>query len=218
MRRPRMLTVEQAAEGLTEAEQVLVRWDGEVAGKTKDADLLALNLAEQESRAGDDLLDDDDPQALAATAERLVHLRAEQGLALRAAGVARERLDAARRDVLRARSAAVRSRAAQLREVCATRQARTDQVLAALAEFERVTFTPKSEVTSSGGSWMQRTLTQQAIARAQWLDNKADELASLADNGTSDQVVAVLPAPLPPVVDVEQMVADGVTDPQTAAV
>lgn len=217
MRRPRVLTLDQATEGLATAEQVLSRWDGEAADKTKAADVLALDLAEQESRAGDDLLDDDDPDALAGVAEKLVRLRTEQALAVQAAEAARGRLDVARRDVLRGRSAAIRSRAAQLREGCATRQARTDQMLAALAGFERVTFTPKSEVTSSGGSWMQRTLTQQAVSRAQWLDNKADELGTLADNGTPDQVLAILPAPLPPMVDVEQLVADSVAEPEPAA-
>lgn len=217
-RRPKVVPLAEATAALADAERVLSRWQGEAAERAKSADLLAAELAEQEARAGDDLLaaDEDDQGAVAAVAERLTRLRTEQALAVQAANTARSRLDDARRAMLAAMAEAVRSRAQQLREAAARRQARTDQMLAELAEWERVQYDPAPRPPASGVGTPFRSvpLTELVSRRATWLAQHADHLAYLASEGAADQVLSAVNAGQPEPLDIEALALD---DQQPAA-
>jgi hypothetical protein len=203
-RRPRTLSVEEAAEALQAAEATLSRWSDEAADKERQAEVLAAELAEAQARAADDLLDDDDPDVLSRVAADLERRRTEQALAVQAAERAAERVVAARRDVLRARAATVRTRAEGLKSGAAARQARTDQMLAELAEFERVTFGVADQNSSGVGTpFRPWTSTRQLRNRAQWLADHADHLDVTAESGTADLVMSLANQPIPPVLEVE---------------
>lgn len=210
MRRVKVLPLAEAQAALTAAEQTVTRWDRESAERAKAQDLLAAELAEQEARAGDDLAASDDPEAdLSAIADRLDRLRTEQGLAARAAESARTSLDGARRVMLAAMAEATRSRAQQLREVAARRQARTDQMLAALAEWECVSYEPAPRRSAfDGRTWSTLPLTGQITGRAQWLADHADHLAYLANSGEADQVLSAVNAGPPETTDPERAALD----------
>ena len=213
-----MLPLAEAQAALTDAEQVLTRWTSQAAERAKAADLLAAELAEQEARAGDDLAASDDPETdLAAIADRLQRLRTEQQLAVQAADSARTRLGDARRAMLPAMVEVLRSRAKELRDAATARQARTDQMVAELAAWERVEYgpVPRRSTVGDGHTWRSVPLTERVTERATWLANHADHLAYLAANGEPDQVLSAVTAGLPEVVDVER-VALGIPDPVLA--
>lgn len=211
MRRVKVMPLAEAQAALAAAEQTVSRWDLEAAERAKAQDLLAAELAEQEARAGDDLAASDDPEAdLSAIADRLDRLRTEQGLAVRAVDSARTSLDGARRVMLAALAEATRSRAQQLREIAARRQAQTDQMLAALAEWERVSYepAPHRSALGTGHTWRSMPLTEQITGRAQWLTDHADHLAYLADNGEADQVLSAVNVGPPETTDPERAALD----------
>ena len=216
MRRSRMLSLDDAAAALDAAEATLTQWSGEAADKAHAAEVLAAELAEAQARAGDDLLDaedaEEDQAAVTQIAERLLRLQTEQRLAVQAAERAAERLAVVRREVLLARAGSLRPRAAQLREAAATRQARTDQLLAELADFERVPFGPvatHSALGVAGAPMTPNTLTQQVLRRAQWLEDHAGWLEITAAQGAQDQVLAAVNQPVPERVEVESAVFAG---------
>lgn len=210
-RRPKVLSVEESAELLAQAEAVLERWQGEAGKLMRSAEVLAAELAEAEARAADDVLDDeDDPEALARVAEALGRRRTEQGLAVQAAERAAERLCGVCREVLRARGAAVRTRAEELRKVAAARQARADQLLAELAEFEGVPFGPVARADSMGlvaAGFTPRTLTQRLHDRAKWLMDNASGHEQISQDGSDDQVAQWAARGMPPLDDAEVRVS-----------
>jgi len=224
MRKPRItvLSPGEAATALEAAETTLARWAGEVARLTHAAEVLAGELAEAQARAADDLLDaedaDDDAAAVARVADDLLRRQTEQGVAVQAAERAAERLAGVRRDVLRARAASIRTRAVRLQEIVAMRAAKTDQLLAELAEWERVAFAPAARVDSMGvASSMSApaSLTQQVRQRAEWLGLHAGHLDQVAAEGPDHEVTRITGAGLPElaaaelaVVDVELTTAD----------
>jgi hypothetical protein len=209
-RRPKVLSLQASGELLTAAEKQLERWQSESADLLHAAEVLAADLVEAQARAADDVLDDEDPSALSRVAQALTAKQAEQELAVQAARRAADRLSGVHREVLKARGAAVRSRAVELQNAAAARQARTDQMLAELAEFEAVQFGPVARADVFGvvaGGFTPRTLTQQLAARAQWLLDHAAGQEHLAEHGSDVQVAGAVAAGLPPVDDVERVSA-----------
>jgi hypothetical protein len=217
MRRPRIqiLSPEDAAGALDAAEATLARWSDEAANQAHQADVLAAELAEAQSRAADDLLDaedaDDDAAAVARLADELLRRQTEQGIAVQAAERAAERLTVVRRDVLKARAGTIRTRAAGLRAVATSRQARTEQLLAELSDFEQVPYAPapRPSALGIGGSGIAaRTMTQNLLGRAKWLEDHAEFLEFTAAQGADEQVTAGTNRGLPDLIDVELAVAD----------
>jgi hypothetical protein len=212
MRTPKVkvLSDAEAAAALDAADATAVRWSNEAADLTHAAEVLAGELAEAQARAADDLLDledlEADQAAVARVAGELQRRQMEQGIAVQAAERAAERLTEARRDVLKARAGSLRTRASQLRDAATTHQARTDQLLAALSEWERVPFEPIPFRTDLGTSRARLTLTQQATGRAQWLEDLAGTLDHVAGSGAADQVLSQLNAELPEQIEVEAAV------------
>jgi hypothetical protein len=203
-------SVADAAQAVEAAEAALARWSGEAVDKANDADRLAAELAEAQARCGDDLIDDDDPDAVSRIAGALLHLQTQQAVAVRAAEVAEGRLTAARREVLRARAGNIRARAVRLREAAAARQARTDQLVAELQDWERVTYAPAQMYSSLGvvgQAVTPRTLTQNVLERAGWLEEHAGQMERVADRGDAGQVAARLAVADPEQVEIEHAVA-----------
>jgi hypothetical protein len=216
VRRVKVLPLAEAQAALTNAEQTLTRWTAQAAERGKAADLTAAELAEQEARAGDELAGSDDPEAdLVAIADRLQRLRTEQQLSMQAADSARTRLDDARRAMLPAMAEVLRSRAKELREAATARQARTDQMLAELAEWERVSYgpVPRRSALGDGHTWRSVPLTERITERATWLAGQADHFTHLAEHGTADQVLSTVNAGMPEVADVERAALD-LPDPE----
>jgi len=205
----RVLSLDDAAAALAAVETALSRWTDEAAAKARAAEVLASELAEAQARAGDDLLDDDDPEALTRIAADLEQRRVEQGVAAQAASRAGERLVAAQRDVLRARGAALRSRGADLARVVAERTARTGRMLAALAEFETVPYAPASRVDALGlgNRHTPMTLTQRMQRRAEWLTGEGSRLGYVADHGADAVVSAMAGSAMEPLDDTERAAA-----------
>lgn len=204
MRKPRILSLEESSAALESAESTVARWSDEAAEKARAAEVLAAELAEAHSRAADDLLDDDDPDVLSRIAADLERRQSEQGLAVQAAERAAERLTEVRRDVLRARAAATRTRAAGLDATVASRQAHTEQILAALADFEKVRFAVAERNNSGIGAPIRPyMLTQQIANRAKSLSGHADQLDLVAGTGAPDEVLAMANKPLPEVLGIE---------------
>jgi hypothetical protein len=203
MRTPKIevLSPEEAANALDVAEATLARWVGEAADLSHAAEVLASELAEAQARAADDLLDaddaDEDNAAVTRIAGELLRRQTEQGIAVQTAARATERLVDARRAVLRARAGTLRTRAERLREATVTRQAKADQLMAALSEFEAVPFEPIPHRSDTGSTWSRPTLTQHAVIRARWLCDHASTLDLVAGQGTADQVLAQFNAGLP---------------------
>ena len=212
-RRPRVLSAEDAAAALVAAEQTAARWAAEVEQMAHEAERLAAELAEEHASAAERVLDadepDEGPQVLARISAELARKEAEQVLAVQTAERAAERLVAARRDVVKALAASVRTRAVRLQGIGTARQAKTDQMVAELAEWESVRFGPAPLPSASGvGAAMQpRTLTQQVLGRAQWLMGHAEHLDRVADEGPADQVTSVVNAGEPELVPAEVAVA-----------
>lgn len=212
-RRPRVLSAEEASAAVDAASLVLARWTAEVDECRHTAERLAAELAEEHASAAERVLDadepDESPQILARISAELVRKEAEQALAVQTAERAAERLVGARREVVAALAASVRTRAVRLREIGTARQAKTDQLTAELAEWERVRFGPVAAPSASGvgGTVMPRTLTQQVLGRAQWLLNHAEHLDRVAAEGPADQVTSVVNAGEPPLVPAEVAVA-----------
>lgn len=208
VRKPRVMSPDEAATALDAAEATLARWSGEAARLAVSAETLAGDLAAAQARAADDLLDaddaDDDAAAVARVAGDLLRRQTEQGLAVQAAQRAAERLTEVRRDVLRTGAAATRTRAAGLRDMAAARRAHTEQLLAGLADFEQVRY----EVAARDNFGMSAAIrpksrTEQIEGRARWLDGHADHLERIAATGGPDQVLSLAGTPLPEVLDVE---------------
>lgn len=183
-----------ATQALAAAEDALTRWEQVVAQKARDAEVAAAGLAEHEARMGADVLDD--PDALTRATDELLRLRAEQEVAHRAAETARERVGDARRAKLSAQVASLTARAGTLREVAPARQARTDQLVAALREHERVAYDVTLTHSDTGTGWRPRTFTALILEQASALDKLAAELAKVAEAGTAEQVVAALGRPV----------------------
>lgn len=202
-------SLDEAAAAMTQALDVLAKWEAEAEAKSREAESLAAELAEQEARAGKEILDDAEWDNVTATltsmAERLALLRAQQGLAVKTAAAAKDRVDPARRDLLRAGALSCKARAEELRKVVAARQAKTDQMLAALAEWEKTPFEPKGHRSSLGNVYPNQTLTQAVTGRADWLAKHGQGLVNLATSGTPDQVTAAARKSLPEVLDVERL-------------
>ncbi|MFY1673685.1 hypothetical protein ACN27G_27625 [Plantactinospora sp. WMMB334] len=213
-RKEEIPTVDEAAETLTQAETALARWESEAAGKAREAEALAAELVERQARAGEDLLDDAEWEsvtaALSGMAERLASLETQQRLAVQAADAARGQVDPARRDLLRARAGTLKAQAAELREAAAVRQAKTDQLLAALADWEGTSFQPAVVRSVGGGTFHNRTRTQAALDQADALVKEANSLIKLAADGRPEQVRQRAGRALPAVSDVARLVLDSV--------
>jgi len=194
-------TVEAAEKMLADAEQVLARWSAEVEAK-------AAELADLQSRAGDEALDD--PGAAGRLAETMHRLAAEQDVARRAVAAAGERLGQARRGLLRARAAELRTRAGRLSKVAEARQKRTDELLAALSEHEGAKYHPWSPACDGHDAVMHGPVRYKVpltgvIAReAKRLEGQAAELERLAAEGTAEQVAAAVGRPMPEPSSVER--------------
>lgn len=204
-----VLSPDAAATAVEQAETAAAHWTAQASGKARDADRLAAGLAEARAKSGDDLLDAADPDAVSRIAAELVRLQTEQDVAVRAAEAARERLTGARRDVLRARAASIYTRVSLLRDAAASRAARTDQILAELAGWERVTYAPvrrDSALGLVGQTFVPQTLTQTVLGRAAWLDEYAADLARVADSGADEQVASKVAVAVPDVLEVETAV------------
>jgi hypothetical protein len=213
--RIRIPSPEEATAAVEAAEATLLRWSTEAESKTHAADVLAGELAEAQARAADDLLDaedaEDDAAAVTRLANDLLRRQTEQGIAVQAAERAAERLAGVRRDVLRARAMTLRTRAARLREVAASRQARTDQLVAELAGFEGVAYGPVAQQSAlgiAGPGITPRTTTDKLQGRAQWLEEHATWLEMTSAQAANDQVLAAANQPAPELIDVELAVAD----------
>ena len=210
MKRPRVLPLDEAMAALTDAEKLLERWTSDAADRVRASEVLAAELAEAQARAGDDLLDDEDEAAVSRLAESLSRKQTEQGLAVEAGHRAAERLAGVRRDVLKARGAVVRSRAEALRETATARQARADQLLAELAEFEGVAFGPAARPDAlglAGVGFTPMTLTQRVKRRAEWLVNEAEHLEHLAAHGADAEVASRVAAGVVDLNEAERAVA-----------
>jgi hypothetical protein len=208
--RRKALSAEEATAALADAEGLLERWTSGVSNKQREAEVLAAELAEAQARAGDDLLDDEDEDAITRIAEALRIKQVEQGVAAQAAERASERLCGIRREVLQARGAVLLLRAEALRDAAAARQARTDQLLAELADFEGVDMGPVRRSDSLGvvsAGFTPMTLTQRTLKRAQWLTDHARGHREVAEQGTDDQVAQWVNQGVPPRDEVEFLVA-----------
>ena len=99
----------------------------------------------------------------------------------------------------------MRTRAVRLQEVGTARQAKTDQLVAELGEWEQARFGPVALPSASGlsGAMVPRTLTQQVLGRAQWLLDHADHLDRVAGEGPADEVTSASNAGEPPLVPAE---------------
>lgn len=185
-------TPTKAAAALADAEQVLARWVAEVEAKGAE-------LADLQGRAGVEALDD--PTAAGRLAEAMHRLGTEQDVARRAVLAAGERVVAARRVVLRARAADLRSRASRLAEVAATRQAKTDRLLAELKEHEGPDYVPwepgSGAALVSGPQSYKVPLTGVIVGQAKRLEHQAAELDRLAAEGSPEQVAHQVGAPVP---------------------
>lgn len=212
MRKRRLLSLEDATAAVDAADASLCRWLDETAAKEKAAEVLAADLSDLEARAAEDLLkDEDDPDGLARVAAKLTQERTELELAGQAATAASARLLDARRDVLVARAAALRTRAAGVAEVAAARSARTDQMLAALTEFERVLYEVADTNKSGMGAPIRPlTLTARIAGRAKWLNDQAEYLELIASTGEPEKVTALASQPMPEILDVETAAAEPV--------
>lgn len=214
MPRPVVLSLEEAAAHLSAAEALLERWAGSAADQQREADVLAADLVEAQERAADDLLDVDEAEQESVAAARISRLLADkrdaQSLAVQAAQRAEDRLSGVRREVLRARAAAVRSRGHALEQTAASRQARTDQMLAEVTTFEQVDYAParRDSVSGVGRGIVPLPLTQRVKQRAGWLATHASGLEQLADHGSDDQVSAHVAAGMPELDPVERLVAE----------
>lgn len=175
-------------------EETGARWAADEAAKRAELESL-------EQRAGAEVLDGDEGTAARLSAQ-LAALRAGIDVAARAARTARERLDQARRAVLTARAAELRGEARRLRRDADKRQARTNELLAELAEHEGgAQFVPwepsRAEVMSAGAAGVRYTVprTQAMRTRAGQLDQQAAGLeaeAAAEQAPTADRVAAVL--------------------------
>lgn len=115
--------LERAESAVETARETVARWTAEQASRSAE-------LADMESRVGDEVL------AYPATAARLIGelagLRAAVEIAGRASVAAAAQLVAAERLLVEARATALRVEAVGLREQAAKRQATTDELLARL--------------------------------------------------------------------------------------
>lgn len=176
--------VERAESAVETARETVARWTAEQASRSAE-------LADMESRVGDEVL------AYPATAARLIAelagLRAAVEVAGRASVAAAAQLVAAERLLVEARATALRAEADGLRRDAERRQQVTDGLLAQLADFEGCRYAPYS--TPNGAELARlgepveygRPLTGQLLGRASALDDQAASMLAQP---------AVVPAPV----------------------
>lgn len=125
--------VAKAEKELSRCEDTLARWQAESAAKRAE-------LADLESRLGDDVLADE--SAAVRLTRQVADLRAALDTADRTAASAAQRLATARADVDRARAVELREQAAELRAQASKRAEVTAKLLAQLRAHEGTDFVP----------------------------------------------------------------------------
>ncbi len=194
-----------AQETLDQAEAALAGWQAEHAAKAAELERVA-SMADLD-------LDADPAEASVATAEQVLRLSTEVEVAANAVTEAENRVDEARRGVLRQRAADLAARAARLREIAASRQARTDELLDALEEHEGARFLAPDTagralaLAGAGASTWKVPWTTLIRQSADGLDGRAGELTQQADEGTREQLVHYLTRPVPEPLPVEERFA-----------
>lgn len=198
-------TIEDAAAAVVDMEAAVAKWTGDAEARRIELD----ELAGDEATIGTDVPADD--AAAEDAVRRLLEVRARTDVANRARTAALQRMEEARRDLLRARAAVVRDRASRLREVAAERQRETDRLLDLLEEHEGPRYIvpePMLGLTLAVGptSW-KVPLTTIILRGANALEAWAAEVEQWAGTGTGEQLVHHLRRPMPDVLPVERQFA-----------
>jgi hypothetical protein len=166
----------KAAGQVTKCGQAVARWEADAAAKRAE-------LADLEARMGDEVLDDE--TAAERLAEQAARLRAAIDVADRTAAAAGRNLIEARRAVLKARAAELRAEAARIREEATQRQAKTDQLLAELSEWEGgcryVPWEPPPGQGIAEPMSYKIPKTRAMLSRADVLDQRAADLEGKAE-------------------------------------
>jgi hypothetical protein len=173
-------TLAHALADVPRGEDLLGQWEAELAAKSAELDDL-------ERRAGAEALADEG--AAARLTSELAGLRAGRDIAAAAVTEARGRLVESRRNVLRVRAAELRDEAQELRAEAERHQARTDDLLAELQEWEGgATYVPYEQWmldhrTLPAGREFRIPKTRRLMNQAEQVDRQAEMYDERAANG-----------------------------------
>lgn len=200
---------ERAEAALVAAEELHTRWCAELDARRAELDGLR-------ARAGELLLDD--PDAAGRLAEQETRLAVAVRQAEQAVDAAAGRVPPLRRQVVAARAGLVAARAAALAAAAERRQARTDELLAALAEWEGgaryVPWEPSTVDVQHGrdvlpglaGSGVRYKIPLTEVVRRQAAKLKAEaaRLAKVAESGDDAAVSRAVGGQVPAVSEIER--------------